>query len=134
MAWAWYFGALPPSDEESRSWYLDPLAAEQKRRANLGLVRQAAGDRTPRIVLKTDLFEEANGADEILFGLDFGQQLALGFDRDAETCRQVRNRAPRPGWPLFVADARQLPLATGKVDLIISTSTLDHMDSGDDLV
>lgn len=118
---------------ESGSWYLDPLAAEQKRRANLSLVRQALGVRAPKYVLKTDLFEEANGSDQILFGLDLGQQLALGFDRDAETCNKARGRAPGKGWPLFVADARQLPLATGKIDLIMSTSTLDHMDAAEDL-
>ena len=120
------------SRTESGSWYLDPLAAQQKREANLRLVREAVeGRQAPRVVLKTDLFEEANGADELLFGLDLGQQLALGFDRDVSTCHNARDRAPKRGALLFVADARRLPVAAGSVDLIISTTLATAPPNGE---
>ena len=90
-------------------------------------------DRPPRLALKTDLFEEANGEDQLLFDLSVGQRVAIGFDMSASTADQAGRRAPRSGWPLFVADARALPLRSDSVDLIISTSTLDHMDGPDDL-
>ena len=125
-------GQAPP---QSSSWYLDPLAALQKRRINLEVVRQALEglDAPPRVVLKTDLFEEANGDDQLLFDLDVGQLAALGFDRCADTAVRAGGRSPRCPWPLFVADARELCLATGSVDLIISTSTLDHMERAADI-
>ena len=47
------------------SWYLDPLVAKQKRDEHLALLR-AWWDGGSARVLKTDLFEEANGADELL--------------------------------------------------------------------
>ncbi len=127
--------AAAGDDVESSSWYLDPLAAAQKRRTNLEIVRQAVEglEEPPRVVLKTDLFEEANGDDQLLFDLDLGQAVAAGFDMCSATAGKASDRAPRRGQPLFVSDARRLALASSSVDLIISTSTLDHMDSAADL-
>lgn len=124
-----------PAAPESSSWYLDPLAALQKRRINLEVVQRALEgvEQPPRVVLKTDLFEEANGDDQLLFDLDLGQETALGFDLSADTAMKAGARSPRRPWPLFAADARALCLATGSVDLIISTSTLDHMERAVDI-
>ena len=47
------------------SWYLDPLVARQKRDKHLALL-QAWWNGGSAMVLKTDLFEEANGYDELL--------------------------------------------------------------------
>ena len=122
------------ASEQSGSWYLDPLAALQKREANLALVRQCVEGFTPEVVLKTDLFEEANGSDQILWELDLGQRVSLAFDRDEKTCAKAGRRAPRPHWPLLASDARHLALRDESVDLVISTSTLDHMDRREDLI
>lgn len=128
---------IPPAGDAvvSSSWYLDPLAALQKRRTNLEVVRQALEGlaEPPRVVLKTDLFEEANGDDQLLFDLDLGQAVAAGFDMCADTAGTAGDRAAHRAQPLFVSDARSLALASGSVDLIISTSTLDHMDNVRDL-
>jgi SAM-dependent methyltransferase len=79
------------------------------------------------------LFEEANGADQLLFDLDLGQTLAPGFDLSADTVAQAGQRAAGASRPFFVSDARKLALRSNSVDLIISTSTLDHMDGAADL-
>ena len=120
---------------QSGSWYLDPLAAAQKRRVNLHIVERALEglDAPPQVVLKTDLFEEANGDDQLLFDLDLGQSSAIGFDLSRGTAKKARARSPIRFWPLFSADARSLPLTTGAVDLIVSPSTLDHMASPRDI-
>jgi SAM-dependent methyltransferase len=120
---------------QSGSWYLDPLAAAQKRRVNLEVVGLALEglEAPPQIVLKTDLFEEANGDDQLLFDLDLGQSAAIGFDLSRGTARKARARSPLRFWPLFSADARSLPLATGSIDLIVSPSTLDHMSRASDI-
>jgi SAM-dependent methyltransferase len=125
-------GAKP---EKSNAWYLDPLVALHKRRANLAVVRQALKglERPPQVVLKTDLFEEANGDDQLLFDLDLGQCTAAGFDLSGSTANRAGCKAPSEAWPLFVSDARNLAVASDSVDLIISTSTLDHMDGAADL-
>lgn len=124
----------PSGTAQSSSWYLDRLAALQKRRTNLEVVRQAVEKlaQPPRIVLKTDLFEEANGVDQILSGLDLGQRLVVGFDLSTETAKGGR-RVLGVNAPLFVSDARRLALASDSIDLIISTSTLDHMEDPADL-
>ena len=49
------------------------------------VTRRTVWTRPPRIVLKTDLFEEANGDDQLLFDLDLGQRVAAGFDLCAAT-------------------------------------------------
>ena len=121
--------------ERSDAWYLDPLAAQQKRRTNLEVVRDAIQGlrEPPRVVLKTDLFEEANGADHLLFDLDLGQRIAAGFDLSPETVARAGRRTAHSDRPFFVSDARKLALASNSVDLIISTSTLDHMSGAADL-
>ena len=124
-----------PGEVESSSWYLDPLAALQKRRTNLEVVLKALEglEEPPRVVLKTDLFEEANGDDQLLFDLDLGQEVSAGFDMCPSTAGKAGGRSPRRMDPLFVSDARSLALASDSVDLIVSTSTLDHMDDAGDL-
>lgn len=114
------------------SWYLDPLVALQKREANLGFIERWSEGFRADTVLKTDLFEEANGLDRILFDFDRGQKRTLGFDWTLATVQKA-SRAGR-GSParLMAADARRLPLPSDSVDLILSTSTLDHFDNRED--
>lgn len=82
--------------------------------------------------LKTDLFEEAHGDDQILFDLFPDAALVLGVDVAVTTVRRARDRlGERAGW-YIASDARRLALATGSVDVIISNSTLDHFDAAED--
>ena len=63
---------------ERPSWYLDPVVAAQKKRINLELIRRWSNGLAPERVLKTDVFEEAYGADDILF--DVPAPCRLGND------------------------------------------------------
>ena len=109
------------------SWYLDPLVAEQKRQAHLDLIRRWIGSSVSGTVLKTDLFEEAYGRDRILFGLFPGAQQVIGVDVSSRTVHAARARCLDPNIRFVVSDVRHLPLLSGSVDLILSTSTLDHL-------
>jgi SAM-dependent methyltransferase len=114
------------------SWYLDPLVARQKRRLYQNLIREWTLDRTPATVLKTDLFEEAYGEDHLLFDLLPGAYAPLGLDISLPTVLRASERWPAARSRFLAADLRRLPLRSDALDLIISTSTLDHFDSRDE--
>jgi len=111
------------------SWYLDPITAEQKRRVHQELVRGWARGLEIRRFLKTDLFEEANGADQILFDLYAPETLAVGMDVVEDTAHRARAGCPNPAARFLVCDVRRPALKPGCLDLIVSTSTLDHLGS-----
>ena len=112
------------------SCVLDPLVANQKRDEHLALLR-AWWDGGSTRVLKTDLFEEANGADE-LFSAFPGRATIVGMDVVPATVARARARRVRSG--LFLAtDVRRLALAGDSVDLVFSNSTLDHFERASDL-
>ncbi len=118
---------------ESRSWYLDPLVAAQKRAEFRRLIYRWGKDLQARSLLKTDLFEEANGEDQLLFDSFSGVGSVVGVDIDEEVVRRARRRSPRPGPLMLVSDVRDLPFPDGSLDFIISTSTLDHFESRDEI-
>jgi SAM-dependent methyltransferase len=119
---------------DSDSWYLDPLAALQKRDVYLELVRQWASDLRPRIVVKTDTFEEANGYDHVLPHVNLGQRLSLGFDVEYRTVAKAKRRHQDEVLKFINTDARSLAIRSNSVDLIISTSTLDHFETREEFV
>src|SRR5512135_55013 len=91
----------------SSSWYLDPVAAEQKGRVHRELVHRWAGDLEIRTFLKTDLFEEANGADQLLFDLYPPELQAVGMDLEEATASRARERSPDPSARFLVCDIRR---------------------------
>jgi len=112
------------------SWYLDPLVAKQKRDEHLALLRVWWDGGAARL-LKTDLFEEANGGDELLSAFP-GRATVIGMDVVPTTVARARARDVRSG--LFLAsDVRRLALAGDSVDLVFSNSTLDHFERAADL-
>lgn len=116
---------------ENQGHYLDAFRGEMKRQAHLALIaRWSSAARTGR-VLKTDLFEEASGADAFLLDLDYhpivGMDISSGITRRAQT-RDANRRAQ-----YVTADVRQLPFASGSFALIVSPSTLDHFADPTDL-
>ena len=117
------------STGESASWYLDPVVAKQKRQIHRELIYRWARDLEVRSFLKTDLFEEANGADQLLFDLYPAAQLAAGMDLCAATVRRAARRCDNPTARFLVCDIRHPALRPGCLDLIISTSTLDHLET-----
>lgn len=117
------------ADQSEPSWYLDPIVAEQKRRVHQMLIADWSSDLHPGRVLKTDVFEEAYGEDQILFDLFPLATMVIGVDLSVSTAARARRRC-RSAPPYFVAgDVRNLPFPSGSVDLIVSNSTLDHFDS-----
>lgn len=122
--------ASPPEDRRpSPSWYLDPLVAEQKKRAHADLLHSYIGGRSPRIFLKTDLFEEAHGGDALLPSVAPDARLKLGVDISSLTVRAAKARHSDIAAGLVAADVRHLPFRSGSVDLILSNSTLDHFQA-----
>jgi SAM-dependent methyltransferase len=116
----------------NRSWYLDPLVARQKREENLACVRRWNPDATPCRVLKTDVFEEANGDDRVLDDLFPKSRLRIGMDIAFATARAAQARGSSGPSVFLTADVRALPLPTASIDLIFSNSTLDHFESAVD--
>jgi SAM-dependent methyltransferase len=108
------------------------LVAAQKQAVHLDLVKRWITER-PAVLLKTDLFEEANGADQLLFDLSSQFDQALGLDINVATAaRSLKNRPPACRASFCAADVRSLPFRDGSVDLILSNSTLDHFNRRDD--
>ncbi len=110
------------------SWYLDPLVARQKAIENRSCVDRWAGDRCSGRILKTDLFEEANGQDHVITDLPAPGGKAFGVDMAASTVRRAAKNFGLAGSRVAVADLRKLPFRAGTFDLIFSTSTLDHFE------
>ncbi len=112
------------------NWYLDPLAAAQKRAVHLEWIRSNLPTQLRvQTVLKTDLFEEAYGQDELLFSLPLDAGLKLGFDVSPSTVARAAKRSSGRACRFINADVRHLPLADECVDVVLSNSTLDHFDT-----
>ena len=118
----------------SDSWYLDPLVARQKAAVNRACVRRWAGESASGTILKTDLFEEANGEDHILGELASASRFVVGVDCLPSTVERAARRFRSPRIRLSVADLRVFNFAGGVFDLVVSTSTLDHFESRAELV
>ncbi len=117
--------------------HIHPALGRYKAAAFLELVRAWA----PRLhglrLLKTDLREEAFGTDEVLFSLlQPGEEARVwALDISSPTVDRALDNARRRGLNhrYLTADVRALPLRRGSFDLVLSNSTLDHFDDGDDL-
>ena len=109
------------------SWYLDPAVARQKREVHAALLQRALRYcPSPRLLLKTDLFEEAFGEDQILGDCPVPCALACGVDYAVTTTARAARRFPHLAAGAAAADLRRLPFRDGAFDLILSTSSLDH--------
>ncbi len=114
----------------SPSWYLDSEVALQKRQVHQALIRKWVGNKPSGRVLKTDLFEDAWGLDAIIVDLfEPGGATLLGTDIALATVRAARARAGTYPLHCFVCDVQRLPIASASLDIVLSTSTLDHFDS-----
>jgi SAM-dependent methyltransferase len=107
---------------------LDPLVAEQKRKVHQEWIRISMRDRPKGVVLKTDLFEEAHGADRIFDDLFPDAKLAVGMDLNHRTAANAM-QSYYPAFESIACDARRLAFRSGSVDVVISPSTLDHFES-----
>lgn len=113
--------------------YLDPFLGELKRRSHLSLLERWLGDRPPENLLKTDLFEEAGGADTLLPALAATGAQVVGMDKAfAVVARAKRNDRAGQGW-YVAADTRCLPFRSTSLAAVLSPSTLDHFEDPADL-
>ena len=117
--------------DQRGSWYLDPLVAEQKREVNLNLFQKWTDKTAAATILKTDLFEEANGEDEILSGLS-DSACMIGMDIAPNMVLRAKRLSGAVNALFLATDVREIALATGSVDVIFSNSTLDHFSSRED--
>lgn len=117
------------AERQEPSWYLDPLVARQKKQANQDLIRKWSEGCTVQTLLKTDLFEEAYGDDQILFDLFPRACRSVGIDVAETTVRRAKSRSPLPQALFMASDVRRLALRGNTLDLVISNSTLDHFDT-----
>ncbi len=115
-------------DRPRPAWYLDPLVARQKGEVNIELIRGWSAGLRPDRILKTDLFEEAFGEDQILHGLFPQARLVCGIDQASSTARAAARRFPDLAGGVLVMDVRGLAFSDGFFDLVVSTSTLDHFN------
>ncbi len=121
----------PPS---SHSWYLDPLVASQKREEFQRLISSWSRSSGLRAVLKTDLFEEAHGEDQLLFDSFREVPLVVGIDIDEAVVGEAHRRSAGSGVFSLVSDVRDLPFQDGCLDYVISTSTLDHFEDSHEIM
>jgi SAM-dependent methyltransferase len=106
--------------------YADPFLGRLKRRAHLRLIsRWTGGLAADSRTLKTDLFEEANGADSLVPSLLQSGKHVVGIDISSRIAASANTRLQGEG-SIIAADVRSLPFESGSFDLVISSSTLDH--------
>jgi len=122
----------------SRRYHLDSVMADHKRRVHLELLRSWCGASPTGRILKTDLFEEAFGDDEVLSKWPDPpgrSPPAVGIDISGRICGRARNRLHGMGRTVMAVagDARRLPFPDGTFDVVFSCSTLDHFLRREDL-
>ena len=118
---------------DERGHYLDEFLAAMKRSAYIDLIDKWGGLPSDGRVLKTDLFEEAMGPDAFLTQLAGSQRVVIGMDVSWEAAARARKRDGQGRARYLVADARNLPIASGSLSVIVSPSTLDHFSDSSDL-
>ena len=81
-----------------------------------------------RSVLKTDLFQEAFGEDRLLDALNGTHSRVVGMDLSRTVVERARDRVP--GMKGLVSDVGALAFKDGAFGVVISDSTLDHLQDG----
>jgi SAM-dependent methyltransferase len=97
-------------------------------RVNVVLLDEWLGEGPCGLVLKTDLFDEAVGAG-LCRALRARARRVIGIDVSIATARDARPQ----GGTVLAADVRHLPFLRDTFDTIVSTSTLDHFDSTEEI-
>jgi SAM-dependent methyltransferase len=99
-------------------------------RINDSVLRPWLSPKTHRRVLKTDLFDEAVGRRGLAPLLTESAATVVGIDLSAGITRAARDRQDG-AVRVARADVRRLPFRDGSFDVVVSTSTLDHFPSLD---
>jgi SAM-dependent methyltransferase len=111
-------------------YYFDSRTGGFKSDCFVSVVERWLGPLRGGVVLKTDLWEEAFGSDQVLFREEFGSTFNVGIDVSPGVALKAKSMSGEGRHLCFSAcNVCQLPLKDQSVDIIISTSTLDHFDS-----
>jgi SAM-dependent methyltransferase len=109
---------------EPRIWRLHSDAV------NTAFLRRALSGRHFRSALKTDLFDETV-TDGIVPVIREAADDVTGIDFSSEVVEQAQRRDPRLA--TRTADIRRLPFDDGSFDLVVSLSTIDHLNSFEEM-
>ncbi len=85
---------------------------------------------TDRLVLKTDLWDEAKNSEILLWMANKGAR-PVGIDLASEVVRQAGRLLERHPAALMVADARSLPFPPNTFDFVYSMGTIEHFNEYD---
>ncbi|MFH1339145.1 MAG: class I SAM-dependent methyltransferase [Candidatus Omnitrophota bacterium] len=117
--------------------HIDRVLGKYKAEEFLTLVKRwGCGPEKESRFLKTDLFEEAYGEDQILFRLSGSNLRIFGLDICQNTVESanIKNEFAGFGHNYIRADVRRLPFKNDSFDFILSSSTLDHFGREEDLI
>jgi ubiquinone/menaquinone biosynthesis C-methylase UbiE len=116
--------------------HIDNLLGRYKSEEFKNLIKNWVGNLDGKKILKTDLREEAWGEDQILFSLSDSNCACFALDIEEETTKNAYMKQKSLGlFHKYVnADVRELPFKNDVFDAIISSSTLDHFKTTDDLI
>jgi len=81
-----------------------------------------------RLVLKTDLWNEARGTDILQWAIERGAARVVGIDVAMGTIREARRALDGRALGLVASDVRVLPFADEAFDLVYSMGTIEHFD------
>lgn len=116
------------SDQIAGHYYHDAVIGRIKREAHLRLIARWCGDLRGKVVLKTDLFEEAHGSDQLLFDLP-EDTVRVGVDISPLIAHRAGKQAGAAATSpphLLAGDVLALPFKPDRYDVVVSNSTLDH--------
>ena len=104
-------------------------STEQYREDERWLFRQFLAPLEGRLILKTDLWDEAKNTRILAWAAAQGAK-AVGVDLSPPIVHLARRHFEAQGLHLLsaVSDVRALPFATGSVDAIYSMGTIEHFD------
>ena len=121
--------------ENKNKKHIDELLGRLKRNEFISFLRKHSGPLENKVLLKTDLREEAFGEDQVLFCDEFKRVRCFGLDIALPAVAQAKIKAKEKAdnKNFFAADIRNVPVADNIFDLVISTSTLDHFAREEDL-
>ena len=119
-----------------RHYPYEPLA-EHVSSIILGLLARWGDAKNSKRIMKTDLFEEAFRSHQLMFDVARVNSNVVGIDVSREITYRAKTRSRQYGADLgdyVCCDVRQLPFLTDSIDLVISTSTLDHFSEEEDIL
>ncbi len=111
-------------------YYFDATTGRYKSDCFYAFTIDCIGERGTGWLLKTDLFEEAFGTDELFSRFSPQNLAAVGIDISPYVTHRARTRAGTgSGHPVYsCADVRSLPFKPDSIDVVLSPSTLDHFE------